>query len=55
MDTKPFYRHTTFEGVDTYTRAEHDENLGEHVHYLITKDEFEAAADKGERTEKVDL
>ena len=50
MDKSPYYRHTTHEGVDTYTYAEWDEDMGTHVHALITQGEFEAAGERGDTT-----
>lgn len=55
MDHEPFYRLLIDGEIDTYTRAEWDEELGDYVHHLIEPEEYAKAKADGKDVREVTL
>lgn len=55
MDHKSFYRLLIDGEIDTYTRAEWDEVLGDYVHHLIEPEEYAEAKKAGKDVREVTL
>lgn len=55
MEHKPFYRLLIDGEIDTYTRAEWQEELGDYVHFLIEPEEYLKAKKAGEDVREVTL